>query len=79
KCLQCNHGTQTVADILVISERKTTLFRQPHLLNPSGIGRKNCGCPICRRDRIEYGCENPRECIEAAKILLECIQPKWSP
>ncbi|KAJ6601827.1 hypothetical protein DFH09DRAFT_848973, partial [Mycena vulgaris] len=79
KCLRCNHGTQTVADILVISERKTTLFRQPHAPNPSGIGRKNFGCPLCRRDRIEYGCENPGECIEAAKILLECIQPKWSP
>ncbi|KAJ7921531.1 hypothetical protein B0H13DRAFT_1448243, partial [Mycena leptocephala] len=79
KCLRQNHHTRSVADILTISQRRTTLIRQPHVLNPSGIGRKNCGCPLCRRDRIEYGCVNPGECVEAAKALIECIQPKWNP
>lgn len=47
KCLRKNHQTRTVADILTISQRKTTLIRQPHVVNSSGIGRKNCGCPLC--------------------------------
>jgi hypothetical protein len=79
KCLRCNHQVLSVEDILRIATRKTTLYRQPHVVNPSGIGRKNCGCPLCRRDRNEFGCKNPGECVEAAKFLLECIQPKWSP
>jgi hypothetical protein len=79
KCLRRNHQARIVADIVTVAGRKSTLIRQPHMVNPSGIGRKNCGCPLCRRDRIEYGCENPGECIEAAKLLLECIHPKWNP
>ncbi len=79
KCLRHNHNTRIVADILKIAERKTTVIRQPHSINPSGIGRKNCGCPLCRRDRLEFGCSNPGQCVEAAKALLDCIYPKWSP
>lgn len=45
---------------------------------PSMVGRRNCGCPPCQRDRTEYGCENPGQCVEAARALLECNQPKWN-
>ncbi|KAJ6506347.1 hypothetical protein C8R47DRAFT_1192275 [Mycena vitilis] len=79
RCLRHNHQTQTVADILIIADRKTTIANRPHLVNPSGIGRKNCGCPPCRRDRIEFGCTNPGECVEAARGLIGCIHPKWNP
>ncbi|KAJ6553281.1 hypothetical protein B0H19DRAFT_863604, partial [Mycena capillaripes] len=79
KCLRRNHNTQSVADILEIAQRRTTVIRQPHTISPSGIGRKNTGCPLCRRDRLKFACEHPGECVEAAKLLLECIQPKWSP
>ncbi|KAJ6492705.1 hypothetical protein C8R47DRAFT_975515 [Mycena vitilis] len=79
RCLRQNHQTRRVADILVIADRRTTIANRPHLVNPSGIGRKNCGCPPCRRDRIEYGCTNPGECVEAARGLIGCIQPKWNP
>jgi hypothetical protein len=79
KCLRLNHNTRSVADLLAIADRKTTLARQPHTLNPSGIARRNCGCPPCRRDRNEYGCNHPGECIEMAKLLLDCLQPKWNP
>ncbi|KAJ7881455.1 hypothetical protein B0H13DRAFT_1891329 [Mycena leptocephala] len=79
KCLRHNHNTRSVADILKIAERKTTVIRQPHSINPSGIGRKNCGCQLWRRDRLEFGCSNPGQCVEAAKALLDCIYPKWSP
>ncbi|KAJ7506448.1 hypothetical protein B0H11DRAFT_1707131, partial [Mycena galericulata] len=41
--------------------------------------RRNCGCSLCRRDRNEYGCKNPGQCIEVAKELIDCIQPKWNP
>ncbi|KAJ7506396.1 hypothetical protein B0H11DRAFT_1617448, partial [Mycena galericulata] len=79
KCLLQNHRVRNVADTVDVAGRKTTLPRHPHLVNPSGIGRKNCGCPLCKRDRVEYGCQNPGECVEAAKVLLGCIQPKWNP
>ncbi|KAJ7502099.1 hypothetical protein B0H11DRAFT_1713036 [Mycena galericulata] len=79
KCLRLNHRTQNVGDIVDIARRKTTVPRRPHVVNPSGIGRRNCGCPPCRRDRSEYGCENPGHCVEAARALLDCIQPKWNP
>ncbi|KAJ7133118.1 hypothetical protein C8R44DRAFT_611585, partial [Mycena epipterygia] len=49
----------------------------------SGIGRKNCGCPPCSRDRTQFGCEHPGECIETAKILIDSIFAsifaKWNP
>ncbi|KAJ6548520.1 hypothetical protein B0H19DRAFT_1299293, partial [Mycena capillaripes] len=79
RCLLKNHRVRTVGDTVCIAGRITTLQRQPHSINPSGIGRKNCGCPLCRRDRVEYGCENPGECIETAKMLVDCIHPKWNP
>ncbi|KAJ7105007.1 hypothetical protein C8R44DRAFT_594279, partial [Mycena epipterygia] len=41
--------------------------------------RKNCGCPPCNRDRNEFGCLNPGKCIEFAKVLIDCIMPKWNP
>ncbi|KAJ7347259.1 hypothetical protein DFH08DRAFT_699449 [Mycena albidolilacea] len=79
KCLLQNHQVRNLADTVKIAGRKTILSRHPHLVNPSDIGRRNCGCLQCKRDRVEYGCQNPGECIEATKILLECIQPKWNP
>ncbi|KAJ6468856.1 hypothetical protein C8R45DRAFT_837689, partial [Mycena sanguinolenta] len=79
KCLLQNHQVRSVADTVQIAGRKTALPRQPHIVSPSGIGSKNCGCPLCRRDRVEHRCQNPGECVEAAKVLLQCIQPKWNP
>jgi hypothetical protein len=79
KCLRCNHQALIVGEIVQIATRRTTLYRQQHVVNPSGIGRKNCGCPLCRRDRITFGCQNPGECVEAAKFLLECIPPNGVP
>jgi hypothetical protein len=49
--------------------------RKPHQVNPSGIGRKNCGCPLCYQDRTLSGCEHPRQCIETAKMLIDSILP----
>ncbi|KAJ7429461.1 hypothetical protein B0H11DRAFT_1638390, partial [Mycena galericulata] len=79
KCLRQNHQTRLVADVVKIAGRKTTVAARPHVVNPSGVGRRNCGCPLCRRDRNEYGCKNPGQCIDVAKELIECIQPKWNP
>jgi hypothetical protein len=50
KCLRLNHKVRTVQDTLTIATRRTTNLRKPHQINP-GIGRKNCGCPLCLRDR----------------------------
>lgn len=79
KCLRLNHRTRNVRDVVDIARRRTNVPRKPHVFNPSGIRRRNCGCPPCRRDRTEYGCDNPGQCAEAARTLLECIRPKWNP
>jgi hypothetical protein len=79
KCLRNNHSCRTVNDVMTIAHRNTVLPRQPHSLNPSGIARQKCGCPLCRRDRIEFGCANPGVCVELAKMLLDCVSPKWNP
>ncbi|KAJ7834122.1 hypothetical protein B0H14DRAFT_2363963 [Mycena olivaceomarginata] len=50
KCLLQNHQVRNLADTVKIAGHKTTLSRHPHLVNPSGIGRRNCGCPQCKRD-----------------------------
>ncbi|KAJ7182495.1 hypothetical protein C8R43DRAFT_818176, partial [Mycena crocata] len=78
-CLRNQHEVCTVRDALVIATRQTTVARRPHTINPSGISRKNCGCPLCDRDRNELGCLNPGKCIETAQTLIECIMPKWNP
>ncbi|KAJ6459913.1 hypothetical protein C8R45DRAFT_756909, partial [Mycena sanguinolenta] len=41
--------------------------------------RKNCGCPTCHHDRTQLGCQHPGQCIETAKMLIDCIHPKWNP
>ncbi|KAJ7248085.1 hypothetical protein C8J57DRAFT_996605, partial [Mycena rebaudengoi] len=79
KCLRLNHNVQTVHDTLIIATRTMVATRKPRQVNPSGIGRKNCGCTLCHRDRTQRGCEHPGECIETAKILLDSIMPKWNP
>ncbi|KAJ6523758.1 hypothetical protein B0H19DRAFT_874301, partial [Mycena capillaripes] len=79
KCLRHNHEVKSVGDVMAIADRRTVVANRPHLVNPSGIGRKNCACPPCRRDRIEFGCKNPGECVETARAFIDCIQPKWSP
>ncbi|KAJ6456667.1 hypothetical protein C8R45DRAFT_943478 [Mycena sanguinolenta] len=76
KCLRQNHNTHTVKDILEIADRKITCPNRPHLVNPSGIRRRDCGCPP---DRIEFQCKNPGECVGMAKQLLQCIHPKFNP
>jgi hypothetical protein len=43
------------------------------------MGRKHCGCPLRYQDRTHHGCENPGECIETVKILIDSIFPKWDP
>ncbi|KAJ7822344.1 hypothetical protein B0H14DRAFT_2370795 [Mycena olivaceomarginata] len=48
-------------------------------MNPSGIGRKNCGCVLCYRDRTQLDCENHGVCIETAKNDGNIILPKWNP
>ncbi|KAJ7672967.1 hypothetical protein DFH06DRAFT_979163, partial [Mycena polygramma] len=78
-CLRINHDVRTVRDALTIATRKTTVARRPHTVNPSGIGRKNCGCPPCNRDRNELDCPNPGKCVDTAKTLIDCIMPKWNP
>ncbi|KAJ7611280.1 hypothetical protein FB45DRAFT_691419, partial [Roridomyces roridus] len=79
KCLRENHKTTTVQSIIRIAQRATTVPGKPHRINPSGIGRKICGCPPCRRDRVELGCKHNGRCVEAAKALLDCLYPKWNP
>jgi hypothetical protein len=78
-CLRLNHQVRTVDDILTIATRRTIVARKPHQINPSGIGRKNCGCPLCHRDRKQLSCKHPGECIDTAKILIDRILPKWNP
>ncbi|KAJ7237091.1 hypothetical protein C8J57DRAFT_1087804, partial [Mycena rebaudengoi] len=79
KCLRLNHNVRTVHDTLIIATRTVVTMRKSHQVNPSGIGRKNCGCTLCYRDRTRLGCEHPGECIETAKILLDSIIPKCNP
>jgi hypothetical protein len=55
-CLRSNHKVRSVEDALTIATRRTTVQRKPHTINPSGIGRQNCGCRSCQRDRVELGC-----------------------
>ncbi|KAJ7616662.1 hypothetical protein FB45DRAFT_678668, partial [Roridomyces roridus] len=78
KCLQQKHRIRSVADIVRISQRRTTVPTKPHMINPSGIGRKNCGCPPCKYQRSTYGCKDSGECVEMAKALLACLYPKWN-
>jgi hypothetical protein len=78
-CLRLNHQAQSVEDILTIARRRTTVTRKPHQVNPSGIGRKNCGCPLCYQDRTLLGCKHPGQCIETARILVDSILAKWNP
>ncbi|KAJ7243830.1 hypothetical protein B0H12DRAFT_995953, partial [Mycena haematopus] len=78
-CLRLNHEVREVQDALNIANRRTLIIRKPHLINPSGIGRKNCGCPACVLDRSQLGCNNPGECIETAKMLINSIFPRWDP
>ncbi|KAJ7203988.1 hypothetical protein B0H12DRAFT_981870, partial [Mycena haematopus] len=78
RCLRQCHQTHSVLDVWEIANRRTTNLNRPHLVNPSGIGRKNCGCSPCRRDRSEFGCKNPGACVEIAKALIDCIHPKWN-
>ncbi|KAJ6448283.1 hypothetical protein DFH09DRAFT_837593, partial [Mycena vulgaris] len=71
---------RNVREVLTIAHRTTSpLNRRPHQVNKSGVGRQNCGCVECRRDRVELGCKNPGECIESARALLNAIFPKWNP
>jgi hypothetical protein len=58
-CLRLNHEVCKVEDALVMATRRTLTPRRPHQANPSGIGRKNCDCLLCYRDRTQLGCENP--------------------
>ncbi|KAJ6507062.1 hypothetical protein C8R45DRAFT_816779, partial [Mycena sanguinolenta] len=78
-CLRLNHQVRDVRDALIIADRKTVVARKPHQINPSGTGRKNCGCPACSKDRSQQGCKYPGECIETAKMLINSIFPKWHP
>ncbi|KAJ6508809.1 hypothetical protein C8R45DRAFT_803963, partial [Mycena sanguinolenta] len=78
-CLRLNHQVRDVQDTLIIADRRTVLARKPHHINPSGIGRRNCGCPPCFQDRSQRGCKNPGECIETAKMLINSIFPRWHP
>jgi hypothetical protein len=78
-CLRLNHGVRKVADTLIIANPKSLIARKPHQVSPSGIGRKNCGCPSCYCDRHELGCDHPGECIETAKILIHSLSAKWNP
>lgn len=68
-----------MGDALEIANRRTILGKKPHTVNPSGIGRRNCGCQLCRRDREDYGCQNPGKCIETAQLLIDSIHGKWNP
>ncbi|KAJ7692252.1 hypothetical protein B0H17DRAFT_934171, partial [Mycena rosella] len=65
-CLRNIHKVRTVRDTLLIATRKTVVPRRPHTVSPSGIGRKNCGCPSCNRDQHELSCAHPGKCIETA-------------
>ncbi|KAJ7760867.1 hypothetical protein DFH07DRAFT_740445 [Mycena maculata] len=56
-----------------------TNVRKPHTVNSSGIGRKNCGCVLCYRDRTQLDCAHPGKCIETAKMLIDSIFAKWNP
>ncbi|KAJ7135612.1 hypothetical protein C8R44DRAFT_550964, partial [Mycena epipterygia] len=38
-----------------------------------------CGCSLCYRDRIQFDCTHPGECIETAKILIDSLFAKWNP
>jgi hypothetical protein len=41
--LRLNHGVQIVRDALTIANPRTVIIRKPHMVNPSGSRRKNCG------------------------------------
>lgn len=79
KCLQTKHAVHTVRDAYTIASRTTIDQRHRHIVNPSGIGRQNCGCPLCKEDRETLGCKNPGKCIDVAKRLISSLHPKWNP
>ncbi|KAJ7574603.1 hypothetical protein C8J56DRAFT_723489, partial [Mycena floridula] len=39
---------------------------------------KNCRCTNCEQARYS-GCQNPHKCFRRAKLLLDCIPPRWNP
>ncbi|KAJ6460474.1 hypothetical protein C8R47DRAFT_952978, partial [Mycena vitilis] len=72
RCLRQNHQTRRNHHCKSPASSKSIRNREEKLWLPS--------MPTsCRRDRIEYGCTNPGECVEAARGLIGCIQPKWNP
>ncbi|KAK7059332.1 hypothetical protein R3P38DRAFT_2495776, partial [Favolaschia claudopus] len=79
RCLRLDHEVCSVGELCTIARRATVVPRRPHMINPSGTGRKNCGCPACQHDRVEIGCENPGKCVEIAQVVLNSIHPKWNP
>ena len=71
ECLQRNHRTRKVKDLLKVSKRLRPETTTHH-------PRRNCACRPCRSDRSR-SCKNPQKCAKAAKSLLESLAPLYNP
>ncbi|KAA1476631.1 hypothetical protein DENSPDRAFT_785348 [Dentipellis sp. KUC8613] len=73
RCLQYNHNTRTVADLIHTAKRIDGPAQgRPH------YNRRNCACDDCRQDAAN-GCADPNKCARKAKELLSHITPKLRP
>ncbi|KAG1879326.1 hypothetical protein C8R48DRAFT_570982, partial [Suillus tomentosus] len=73
KCLQMNHETNTIKDLLMTSKRICT-----NTTTPKHSPRKNCTCQACKTDR-NNGCLNPHKCATSANTILNKLSPKLNP
>ncbi|KAG1816752.1 uncharacterized protein BJ212DRAFT_1271086 [Suillus subaureus] len=73
KCLQTNHETNTIKDLLTTSKRIHT-----NTTSPKHSPRKNCACQACKTDR-NNGCLNPHKCAASANMILNKLNQKLNP
>ncbi|KAK0495267.1 hypothetical protein EDD18DRAFT_1075819 [Armillaria luteobubalina] len=70
KYLMTNHGVETAGEAELAAARIT---RGSHKT------RRNCKCPDCQIDCMQWSCENPHKCALAAKSVLDFLVKKWDP
>ena len=71
ECLQQNHKSRKVKDLLKVSKHLRPENTRHH-------PRRNCACQPCRSDQSR-SCRNPHKCAQTAKALLEGLSPLYNP
>jgi ribonuclease HI/exonuclease III len=72
QCLFETHGVRSLADLIRVSQRL-----QRELEPDRHVNYRTCKCNECKADRAK-SCEFPWKCAEAARKILEKIQPKMN-